>query len=147
MNSPGKPIEILLVEDSPTDADLAIRALGQGKLHNNVQHVEDGVEAMALLRQEGEYANAPRPDLILLDLNMPRMDGRDVLQSVRNDDSLKLIPIIVLTTSNEEQDVVGAYGLASNAYIVKPVDVDKFFDVVRQVAAFWFQVVRLPNIE
>jgi CheY-like chemotaxis protein len=147
MTNPRKPIEILLVEDSPTDADLTIRGLSQGKLYNNVHCVEDGVEAMAFLRREGEYSNVPRPDLILLDLNMPRIDGRGVLQAVRGDGSLKLIPIIVLTTSNEEQDVVSAYGLASNAYIVKPVDVDRFFDVVRQIAEFWFQIVRLPHAE
>ena len=145
MHEQARTIEILLVEDSPTDAELAIRALKQGKLDNNVHHTEDGIEAMSFLRNEGKYADAPRPDLILLDLNMPRMDGRDVLKTIRDDDDLKAIPVVVLTTSDEESDVMTAYGLFSNAYIVKPVDVEKFFEVIRDIDAFWFRIVRLPK--
>jgi chemotaxis family two-component system response regulator Rcp1 len=140
-------VEILLVEDSPTDADLAIRALSQGKVANHIHHAEDGVEAMQFLRGEGKFAGAPRPDMILLDLNMPRKDGREVLKEIRSDPDLRTIPVIVLTTSNEEQDVSAAYGLSSNAYIVKPVDVKQFFRVVSQIDQFWFSVVRLPKTD
>lgn len=145
MHERARSIEILLVEDSPTDADLAMRALQQGKLDNNVHHVQDGIEAMEFLRREGDYANAPQPDLVLLDLNMPRMDGREVLKAVRADNALKMIPVVVLTTSDEEPDVLAAYGLCSNAYIVKPVDVEQFFAIVKEIDQFWFRVVRLPN--
>lgn len=147
MNEPEKPIEILLVDDSPTDADLAKRALKQGNLNNNLHHVVDGVEALAFLRREGQYAGSPRPDLILLDLNMPRLDGRGVLKSMRGDNSLRTIPVVVLTTSDEEKDVSAAYDLTANAYIVKPVDLMKFFAVIRQIDEFWCHVVRLPKRE
>jgi two-component system, chemotaxis family, response regulator Rcp1 len=147
MHEQARTVEILLVEDSPTDAELAIRALKQGKLDNNVHHVEDGMEAMSFLRNDGEFSDAPRPDLILLDLNMPRMDGRQVLKAIREDEGLKAIPVVVLTTSDEESDVLTAYGLFSNAYIVKPVDLEKFFAVVRDIDAFWFRIVRLPKRE
>ncbi|MFT5091540.1 MAG: chemotaxis family two-component system response regulator Rcp1 [Porticoccaceae bacterium] len=145
MNDRARPMEILLVEDSPTDADLAMRALQQGKLDNSVHHVRDGVEAMEFLRHEGDYASVPRPDLILLDLNMPRMDGREVLKAVRSDGNLKTIPVVVLTTSDDEPDVLAAYGLCSNAYIVKPVDVEQFFAIVKEIDQFWLRVVRLPD--
>ena len=138
------PIDVLLVEDSPTDADLAIRALKEGRLDNNVHHVEDGLEAMGFLRRQGQYTDAPRPDLILLDLNMPRMDGREVLKQLREDSDLRRIPVIVLTTSDEESDVLDAYDLNSNAYIVKPVDINRFFEIISEINTFWFRIVRLP---
>lgn len=141
---PQRPAEILLVEDSVTDAELAIKALERGKLANNVHHVKDGVEALDFLLRRDPYPNAPRPDLILLDLNMPRMDGREVLKEVKSNNSLKTIPVVVLTTSDEESDISRAYGLSSNAYIVKPVDLRKFFTVVSDIQNFWFQVVTLP---
>jgi len=144
MAGDAQSVEILLVEDSPTDADLTIRALHQGELQTGIHHVKDGVEAMTFLQQESPYENAVRPDLILLDLNMPRMDGREVLRAIRDDDDLTSIPIVVLTTSSEEQDVATSYGLHTNAYIVKPVDLKQFFDVIREVDEFWFHVVTLP---
>lgn len=141
---PQRSAEILLVEDSVTDAQLAMKALERGRLVNNVHHVKDGVEALEFLNKQGKYADSPRPDVVLLDLNMPRMDGREVLAVVKADESLKTIPIVVLTTSDEESDIISAYGLSSNAYIVKPVDLKKFFDVVTDIQNFWFQVVTLP---
>ena len=139
-----RPAEILLVEDSPTDALLAKEALKFSKVCNNLHTVMDGVDAMAFLRKEGEYANVPRPDIILLDLNMPRMDGREVLKEIKADDDLKFIPVVVLTTSMDEIDVLKAYGLHANCYIVKPVDFEKFADIVRTIEVFWLVVVTLP---
>ena len=136
--------EILLVEDSPSDAALTRKALARGRLVNRLHHVRDGVECMQFLRREGPYGKAPRPDLILLDLNMPRMDGREVLKAVKANEDLARIPIVVLTTSGEEADVLAAYDAHTNAYIVKPVDLKKFFDVVTQIDQFWFQIVKLP---
>ena len=127
----GRPVEILLVEDSPTDADLTREAFKEGKVENNLHHVADGVEAMAFLRRERQYSDAPRPDLILLDLNMPRKDGREVLSEIRADANLKDLVVVVLTTSNQDVDVIEAYGLNTNAYIRKPVDLDQFFDVIK----------------
>lgn len=144
MSSSTKPIEVLLVEDSVTDAELALEALRQGKLKNTVNHVRDGEEAMRYLHKEGEFADVTRPDLILLDLNMPRLDGREVLRRIRDDESLKVIPIVVLTTSNQDQDILESYGLAANSYIVKPVDLNRFFEVVQEIQNFWVQVVALP---
>lgn len=141
----AKPVEILLVEDSPTDALLAQEALEYAKVCNRVHHVTDGVEAMAFLRQEGNYANAPFPDLILLDLNLPKKDGREVLKEIKDDALLKVIPVVVLTTSKQEADVVQSYGYHANCYIVKPVDFDKFSEVVRSIETFWFAVVTLPT--
>lgn len=140
-----QPIRILLVEDSPTDAELTKKAFSRGRLNNVLYHVRDGVESMAFLRQEPPYEQAPRPDVILLDLNMPRMDGREVLKAVKEDEELRSVPVVVLTTSSEEGDVVSAYEAHTNAYIVKPVDLRKFFSVVEQIDQFWFQVVRLPS--
>jgi two-component system, chemotaxis family, response regulator Rcp1 len=140
----ARPAEILLVEDSPTDALLAKEALKFSKVLNNLHTVMDGVDAIAFLRKEGEYANVPRPDIILLDLNMPRMDGREVLKEIKADEDLKLIPVVVLTTSMDEIDVLKAYGLHANCYIVKPVDFDKFAEVVRTIEIFWLMVVTLP---
>ena len=141
----GRPIEILLVEDSTTDVMLAEEALDFAKVRNNLHVVKDGVEAMAFLRQEREYSEAPRPDLILLDLNMPRKEGREVLAEVKADDDLKNIPVVVLTTSQAQEDVLQAYGLHANCYISKPVDFDQFANVVRAIDQFWFTIVTLPT--
>lgn len=146
MNQPlQRAAEILLVEDDLNDAELAMKALERGKLANNVHHVRDGLEALDFLLQREPYIDVPRPDLILLDLNMPRMDGREVLREVKSDENLKTIPVVILTTSQEESDVSSAYGLSSNAYIVKPVDLRKFFNVITDIQNFWFQVVSLPS--
>ena len=139
------PIEILLVEDSPGDARLTEEALKGSKIFNNLYVVEDGVEAMHFLRQEGEYADAPHPDIILLDLNLPRMDGREVLAEIKSDETLKLIPVVVLTTSVDEHDVLAAYGLNANCYIAKPVDLDRFITIVKSIESFWFTIVKLPQ--
>jgi two-component system, chemotaxis family, response regulator Rcp1 len=140
----ANPIEILMVEDSPGDVRLTLEALKEAKVLNNFSVVEDGVEAMAFLRREGKHADAPRPDLILLDLNLPKKDGREVLAEVKSDDSLKAIPVVVLTTSQAEQDIVRSYQLHANCYITKPVDLDQFMTVVRSVESFWLTVVQLP---
>jgi len=142
----GRPIEILLVEDSSTDVMLAEEALENGHFPTNLSVVKDGVEAMAFLRKQGRYAGSPRPDLILLDLNMPRKDGREVLAEVKIEDSLKQIPIIVLTTSQAEQDVLNAYGLHANCYVSKPVDFDQFAAVVTSIEQFWFLTALLPTV-
>jgi chemotaxis family two-component system response regulator Rcp1 len=140
-----KPIDILLVEDSPTDVLLAQEALDHAKVLNNLHVVQDGVEAMSFLRCEGKYSEAPRPDLILLDLNLPRKDGREVLQEIKGDDVLKRIPVVVLTTSKAEEDIFRAYGLHANCYVTKPVDFNQFTEVVRAIENFWFTVVSLPQ--
>ena len=147
MSQGDKVIDILLVEDSETDAELTLQALKQGKLENTVHHVKDGVEAMQFLRKEGDFAGASRPDLILLDLNMPRLDGREVLKQIREDESLKVIPVVVLTTSSHDKDILETYGLTANSYIVKPVDLNSFFEVVRAINNFWVRVVALPPKE
>jgi chemotaxis family two-component system response regulator Rcp1 len=139
-------VEILLVEDSPGDVRLTQEALKDSKLYNNLNVVPDGVEAIAFLRRQGEYANAPRPDLILLDLNLPRMDGRQVLQEIKNDESLKRIPVVVLTTSSNETDIFITYNLHANCYISKPVDFTQFINVVKSIESFWFSIVKLPPI-
>ena len=141
----SRPIEILLVEDSATDVMLAEEALEHAKVRNKLYVVKDGVEAMAFLRQEGGYSDVPRPDLILLDLNMPRKDGGEVLAEVKADVSLRRIPVVVLTTSQAQEDVLKAYGLHANCYITKPVDFDQFANVVRAIDQFWFTVVTLPT--
>jgi CheY-like chemotaxis protein len=138
------PVEILLVEDNLGDTRLTREALKDCKLLNTLHHVEDGVEAMAFLRREGAYAAAPRPDLILLDLNLPRMDGREVLAAIKQDEALKGIPVIVLTTSEDEQDVLRAYDLHANCFITKPIALERFLEVVRSIEAFWLTIVRLP---
>lgn len=145
--NPGRPIEILLVEDSPSDTDLTVEALKEGKVYNNLHVVEDGVQAMEFLRRQGAYADAPRPDLIMLDLNLPRKDGREVLAEIKGDPSLRPIPIVVLTTSRAEQDVLRAYELNANCYVTKPVDFTQFIDVVQTVENFWLSVVTLPPHE
>ena len=140
----GRPIEILLVEDSPSDTDLTVEALKDFKVRNHVSVVEDGVQAMQFLRRQGPYAQAPRPDLIMLDLNLPRKDGREVLADIKGDDQLKTIPVVVLTTSRADQDILRAYQLNANCYINKPVDFNQFLDVVRSIESFWLFVVTLP---
>jgi two-component system, chemotaxis family, response regulator Rcp1 len=141
----SEPIEILLVEDNAGDARLAQEALKENKVHNNIYHVKDGVEAMTFLRREGPYADAPVPDLVLLDLNMPRKDGREVLAEVKDDPALRLIPIVVLTTSAAERDLIESYGLHANAYVVKPLDLERFVEVVQAIENFWFTIVKLPQ--
>jgi CheY-like chemotaxis protein len=140
-----RPIEILLVEDSPSDAQLAIEALQAAKIANRLSHVEDGVEAMRFVRRQGPYQDAPRPDLILLDLNLPRKDGREVLEELKQDPDLKTIPVVVLTTSRSEQDVLRSYKLHANCYITKPVGFTQFMDVVQSIEHFWLTVVTLPK--
>lgn len=140
----SRPVEILLVEDNPGDVRLTREALKEGKIRNNLNVVGDGVEALRYLRREGPYAESTRPDLILLDLNLPRMDGREVLEAVKADPSLRLIPVVVLTSSAAEQDIVRAYDLHANCYVSKPVDLDQFIHVVKSIEDFWFSIVKLP---
>ena len=140
----GRPIEILLVEDSPSDTELTVEALREAKMRNHLNTVEDGVQALAFLRRQGQFTNAPRPDLIMLDLNLPRRDGREVLAEIKADQDLRTIPVVVLTTSRAEQDVLRAYNLHANCYITKPVDFEQFLDVVRSIESFWLFVVTLP---
>lgn len=139
-----KPIEILLVEDNPGDVRLTIEALKEAKVINHLSVLKDGVEALAFLRRQGAYTAAPRPHLIVLDLNLPRKDGREVLADIKADDSLKRIPVVVLTTSQDEQDVLKSYNLHANCYITKPVDLDQFVRVVRSIEDFWLGIVVLP---
>ena len=141
----GKPSEILMVEDSPGDADLAREALADCKVVNRVHVAVDGVEAMAFLRRQGKYEAMPRPDLILLDLNLPRMDGREVLAAIKADEDLKRIPVVILTTSREEEDILRSYNLHANCYISKPIDLGQFIKVVRSIEDFWLTIVKLPN--
>lgn len=142
---PGKVIDILLVEDNPGDVRLAQEALKDSKVRNKLSVVEDGVEAMAFLRQEGKYASAPHPDLILLDLNLPRKSGREVLSEVKNDDDLKHIPVVVLTVSRAEEDVMKCYNQHANCYITKPLDFNQFMKVTQTIEEFWLTIVRLPH--
>jgi CheY-like chemotaxis protein len=140
----ARSIEILLVEDSPSDTDLTVEALAGAKVANRLSTVDDGVKALAFLRREVPYADAPRPDLILLDLNLPRKDGREVLAEIKADEALRHIPVVVLTSSQAEQDVVRAYALHANCYITKPVDFQQFLAVVKSVENFWLSIVKLP---
>jgi len=139
----GRPLSILLVEDNPGDVRLTQEALREGNLHNELQVARDGVEAMDLLAR-GRFANARRPDLILLDLNLPRKDGREVLAELKADKDLRRIPVVVLTTSRAEQDVAASYDLHANCYIAKPVELDRFIEVVRSIDSFWLDLVELP---
>ncbi|MGC8603822.1 MAG: response regulator [Desulfomonilaceae bacterium] len=139
-----KPIEILLIEDNPGDVRLTIEGLKEGKVLNNLNVMSNGVDAMAFLRREGIYAKAPRPELILLDLNLPKKDGREVLTEIKNDDNLKRIPVVVLTSSEAEQDIVKSYNLHANCYITKPLEIDQFINVVKNIKQFWIFVVKLP---
>ena len=140
-----REIEILLVEDNQGDARLTMEALQEAKVHNHISHVRDGVEALAFLRRKDPFADVPRPDLILLDLNLPRKDGREVLAEIKNDDKLKRIPVVVLTTSEAEEDILKAYNLNANCYVSKPVDLDQFMKVVHCIEDFWLVIVKLPN--
>ena len=142
----GTPVEILLIEDNPADVRLTREALAEGKVLNNLTVAADGVEGLAVLRREGVYADAPRPDIILLDLNLPKKDGREVLADIKHDPDLRRIPVVVLTTSRAEQDLVKTYNLHVNCYIVKPVDLDQFITVVQSIEDFWFSIVRLPPV-
>ncbi len=141
----NQAIVILLVEDNPGDTRLVVEAMREAKLDNYIHVVEDGVEAMQFLRREGRFGDAPRPDLILLDLNLPKKDGRAVLAEVKADPVLKRIPVVVLTTSQAEEDVLRAYDLHANCYITKPVDMEQFMKVVAQIDDFWVRVVTLPK--
>ena len=137
-------IEILMVEDNPGDVILTQEAFEEARVRNRLHVVEDGVEALAFLRREGRFAGTPRPDLILLDLNLPRVGGLEVLETLKNDPELKTIPVVVLTTSRAEEDVLRSYRSHASCYVVKPVDLEKFIDVVRSLEGFWLAVVRLP---
>jgi two-component system, chemotaxis family, response regulator Rcp1 len=145
--TPVKPIDILLVEDNEGDARLAREALRESKILNTIHHVRDGVEAMEMLHRVGRFAKSPRPDLVLLDLNLPRKDGRQVLAEIKQDEQLKRIPVVILTVSNDANDVLTTYGLHANCYITKPLDLDQFFRVVRSIEDFWLTIVRLPDSE
>lgn len=145
MINPMRPVEILLVEDSHADVLITREAFEQAKILNNIHVAEDGVKAIQYLKQEGEYAATPQPDLILLDLNLPRKNGLEVLAEIKADPRLKTIPVAILTTSNAEQDVIESYGLYANCYIVKPVQFENFVAAVKQINNFWFSLVTLPN--
>jgi len=140
----GRPSEILLVEDNPGDVRLIREVLKEGKIYNNLNVVKDGVEALAFLRREGPYADAPRADLILLDLNLPRKDGREVLAMIKADEQLKRIPVVILTSSGSEEDILKSYELHANCYITKPVKLDEFLAVVKSIEEFWLTIVKLP---
>lgn len=140
----GTPIEILLVEDSPADVRLTKEVLGKASVRNTLHVVRDGVDAMAFLRREAGYADAPMPDLILLDLNLPRKHGREVLSEIKQDPALKRIPVVVLTTSAAERDIIEAYGLHANSYITKPIDLDQFIEMMKVTEEFWLTIVKLP---
>ena len=140
----GKPIEILLVEDNPDDALLTVETLHEGKIINNVTVVEDGEKAIHFLRRKGKYASALRPDLILLDLQLPKKNGREVLAEIKEDDDLRRIPVVILTTSSSEKDVFESYNLRANCYVTKPIDLDEFIDAVRKIEDFWLALVKLP---
>lgn len=141
----GKPVEILLVEDNPADVRLMKEALKDAKMRNILHVVEDGVDAMAYLHREGKYSNAVSPDIILLDLNLPKKSGIEVLQEVKGDENLKKIPVVILTTSKSEEDIVKSYNLHANCYITKPVDLDQFMKVVKTTEDFWLTIVKLPT--
>ncbi len=141
----SRPVEILLIEDNPGDVRLTEEALKEDKLQAKLHVVMDGQEAMCFLRKEGDFADTPRPDLILLDLNLPKKDGREVLAEIKTDEELKQIPVVVLTTSQAEEDILKAYELNANCYITKPVDLNQFIKVVKSIDDFWFTVVKLPG--
>ena len=145
MTDGRSPIEILLVEDNPGDERLTREALREGKVYHKLHWAKDGVEAMEFLQQKGKYKDSPRPDIILLDLNLPKKDGREVLQDIKNDEKLKRIPVVILTTSKAEEDVLKSYNLHANCYVTKPVDLEQFIVVVKSIDMFWLTVVTLPN--
>jgi CheY-like chemotaxis protein len=140
----GKTIEILLVEDNPGDVELVREALGEGKISNTLHVASDGVQAMEFLKQQGSHAGASCPDLVLLDLNLPRKNGREVLEEIKSDPRLRLVPVVVLTSSKAEEDILRSYDLHANCYVTKPVDLEQFLHVVRSIEDFWLTVVKLP---
>ena len=140
-----KPVDILLVDDNPADVDLTREALRDARMLNRMYVASDGVEALAFLRREGQHAGAPRPDLILLDLNMPRMDGRELLGHIKADPELKRIPVVVLTTSEAETDILKTYDLHANCFVTKPVELDQFVEVAKSIEGFWLTLVKLPS--
>ncbi len=144
-HSNGRLVEILLVEDNPGDVRLTKEAMKEGKIRNNLSVASDGVEAMAFLRREGKYADAPRPDVVLLDLNLPKKDGRAVLKEIKEDPNLRRIPVVILTSSKADEDVLNSYDLHANCYVTKPGDLEQFIDVVKSVEGFWLQIVKLPK--
>ena len=141
----SKPIEILLIEDNPGDVRLTIEALKEGKIKNNLNVCGDGEKAIDYLYRRDLHTDTPRPDLILLDLNLPRIDGRDILLKIKEDPDLKRIPVVILTTSKAEEDIIKSYNLHANCYITKPVDLDQFISVVKGIKDFWFKIVKLPG--
>lgn len=141
----GRPIDILLVEDNPGDVRLTKEALHAGKVYSNLHWARDGADALEFLRRQGKHASAPRPDIILLDLNLPKKDGREVLSTIKSDDAFKLIPVVILTTSSAEEDVLRSYELHANCYVTKPVDLDKFLQVIKSIDQFWLTIVTLPS--
>ena len=140
------PIEILLVEDNPGDARLTREALRDAKVRNNLHVVPDGVEALAFLHRQGKHAAVPKPDLILLDLNLPKKDGREVLEEIKQNDNFRHIPIVILTTSQAEKDIIESYRLRANAFVTKPVDLEQFLKVVRSIEHFWLEIVKLAPL-
>ncbi|MEH1765438.1 response regulator [Nostoc sp.] len=140
-----RPIEVLLVEDSPSDANLTIKGFSNAQIANNLHWVEDGESAMNYLREQEEFTNVPRPDLILLDLNLPGMDGREVLTEIKSDPNLKSIPVVIITTSTDEQDILRSYNLSANCYVTKPIDVYQFIQVVQLIKDFWPIAATLPQ--
>ena len=141
----ARPVEILLVEDNPGDVRLTLEAFKEARMRNKLHVVEDGIEAMAFLHKEGKYAGIPRPDLILLDLNLPGMDGREVLEKIKSEPGLKRIPVVILTTSKDEEDIHRSYDLHANCYITKPVDFGQFINVIKTIENFWLTIVKLPR--
>jgi CheY-like chemotaxis protein len=140
-----QPIEILLVEDNPGDVRLTLEVMKDARVRNHISMVKDGIEALAFLRREGEYADAPRPDLILLDLNLPKKDGREVLADIKSDPTLRRIPVVVLTVSKDEEDILKSYDLYANCYVTKPINMEQFIAVVRSIEDFWLTIVKLPH--
>jgi two-component system, chemotaxis family, response regulator Rcp1 len=140
-----RPVEILLIEDNPGDVRLTKEALKEGKILNNLSVASDGVEALAFLHQEAPYQDAVRPDIILLDLNLPLKDGRQVLKEIKNDEELMRIPVVILTTSEDERDIHVAYGLHANSYVQKPVELDEFISMIKAIDGFWLTIVKLPQ--
>ena len=146
MSSSAVPIEILLVEDNPGDARLTREALRDARVRNNLHVAADGVDALAFLRRQGKHAAVAKPDLILLDLNLPKKDGREVLEEIKGDDQLRHIPVVILTTSQAERDIAESYRLRANAYVTKPVDLEQFLKVVQSIEHFWLEIVKLSRI-
>lgn len=144
MRAIGRPVEVLLIEDNPADVRLTVESLKENKLLNNLSVVEDGAEALAFLNREGKHAGVPHPDLILLDLNLPKVDGREVLAVIKADKRLRRIPVVVLTTSRADEDILKSYDLNANCYISKPVTLDQFIAVVKSIEGFWLSIVTLP---